>query len=323
MKKFFGLFQKLGGNKLVKQYIRSRVLFFAIFQIITLGFSKKSLEIVRLAIYNKILCRLRRKNKKFIKQYLEDHIDGLPHERSNKIWICWLQGIDNAPDIVKVCYNSMRKNVKDKEIVLLDEDNYKEYVTFPEYVQEKIDNGIITRTHFSDLLRLELLIKYGGTWIDATVFLSGNEYPEYIFDSDLFLFRTLKPGLDGQCTEISSWLITSCTNNPILCLTQALMYQYWNKHKYLVDYFLVHDMFQLAIEAYPEVWNKVIPFSNSLPHILLLRLFDKYDDEAWNAIKDMTNVHKLSYKFSEEEKEYKDTYYSVLIKKEMENDDEK
>ena len=33
-----------------------------------------------------------------------------------------------------------------------------------------IDSGQITKTHLSDLLRLELLIRYGGTWIDATVF---------------------------------------------------------------------------------------------------------------------------------------------------------
>ena len=37
---------------------------------------------------------------------------------------------------------------------------------------EKHKNNIIDNTHFSDLLRLELLIKYGGTWIDASVLIT-------------------------------------------------------------------------------------------------------------------------------------------------------
>ena len=28
----------------------------------------------------------------------------------NKIWICWWQGIDNAPEIVKACVDSIRSN---------------------------------------------------------------------------------------------------------------------------------------------------------------------------------------------------------------------
>lgn len=41
---------------------------------------------------------------------------------------------------------------------------------FPKYIEEKWKRGVITHTHMTDLLRLELLIRYGGTWIDATVF---------------------------------------------------------------------------------------------------------------------------------------------------------
>ena len=38
----------------------------------------------------------------------------------------------------------------------------------------------------SDLLRLELLTKYGGTWVDATVYFSDDNLPNFFFDSDLF-----------------------------------------------------------------------------------------------------------------------------------------
>lgn len=313
MKKIIRLFKKVGGIDLLKQYWRSNVLFLAMIETAILGLSKKSLEIVRLAINNRILGNLRKKYRPFIQNYMNNMLIELEHAQTNKVWVCWLQGIENAPELVQKCYQSLQDNLQDKEIILLTEENYRKYVQFPDYIQQKIDNGTITRTHMSDLLRLELLINYGGTWIDATVYCSGKSYPEYLFESDLFVFQNLKPGLDGHATSISSWFMSACTNNPILLLTRAMLYDYWKKKNNMIDYFLLHDFFQLAIETYPEEWNKVVPFSNSVPHILLLRLFEKYDEKVWNVVKEMTSIHKLTYKFDVKQTEKKNTYYNVIF----------
>lgn len=309
MKQFIAIFNKVGGMEVLRQYWRSHVLLFALVQTALLGFRKKALEIVRLAVNNRVLCKLRKKNRRFINDYQAPE---LPRQRSNKVWVCWLQGMENAPDLVQKCYASLQDNLTDREIVLLTEDNYRDYVNFPEYIQHKIDSGVITRTHFSDLLRLELLLNHGGTWIDATVFCSGGEIPAYMLDSDLFLFQTLKPGLDGHPTCISSWFMTACTNHPILALCRALLYRYWEKHSKMVDYFLLHDFFQLSIEKYSDLWKNVVPFPNSVPHILLLRLFERYDETVWNAVKAQTPFHKLTYKFSAAQTQKTDTYYRML-----------
>lgn len=313
MNKFVQLFRKVGGKEILRQYLQAHVLFFAMISTMILGVTRKSLEIVRLAVNNRILCKMRKKYCKFIANYQSAQSTDLIHDHSNKIWVCWLQGLEKAPEIVRFCHESLVNNIRDREIILLTEDNYHSYVEFPQYIQEKIDNGVISRTHMSDLLRLELLNNYGGTWIDATVFCSGKVIPDYMLNSDLFLFQDLKPGLDGHCTCISSWFITSCSNHPIISLTLALLYEYWKYNTKMIDYFLIHDFFQLSIEAYPEEWHKVVPFSNSVPHILLLRLFDMYDEDLWKAVKDMTCFHKLSYKFDKIETEKKETYYDVII----------
>lgn len=315
MKKLIKLFNKVGGKEILKQYMRAHVLLFSFVNLIVIGFSKKSLEIVRNSVNNRILHKLRKKYKHFITDYLNKNKSNLNHEKSDKVWVCWLQGMDDAPILVKKCYESLKTNLYDKEIMLLTEENYRNYVKFPKHIQKKINSGIITRTHMSDLLRLELLNKHGGTWIDATVYCSGNKIPEYMLNSDLFLFQDLKPGLDGHCTRISSWFITACSNHPILLLTQEMLYDYWKNHNNMIDYFLLHDFFELAIETYPNEWRKVIPFSSSTPHILLLRLFDKYNDETWNAIKDSCCFHKLTYKFTSENTNIENSYYDKIIKK--------
>lgn len=296
----------------MRQYWQNHVLCFALFQALQHGFSKKGLEILRLAVNNKILGKLRKKYRKTIARFQADYVQQ-PQERSNKVWMCWLQGMDTAPALVQACYASLQKHLPDRQIILLTEENYKSYVTFPTHVQQKIDSGIISKTHFSDLLRLELLIQHGGTWVDATVFCSGGQIPEYMLNTDLFVYQNLKPGLDGHATCISSWFMTACTNHPILLLTRHLLYTYWQKHNKMKDYFLLHDCFQLAIEAFPQEWNRVIPCSNSTPHILLLRLFEPYDEALWQAVQNMTPFHKLTYKFPQSDAEKENTYYARLF----------
>lgn len=321
MQAFIKLFKKVGGAEILRQYWQAHVLLYAMIVTPVMGFSKKSLEIVRLAMSNKILKKLRRKYCAFIEEWKKTASLG-ERTHADKVWMFWSQGIENAPHIVQCCVRSLQNNLKDREIILLTEQNYKDYVQFPDHVQRKIDSGIITKTHMSDLLRLELLNRYGGTWIDATVFCSGEEIPDYMLNSDLFFFQTLKPGLDGQCTCMSSWFMTASAQNPVLMLTQALLYDYWKNHTKMMDYFLLHDFFELALEAYPEEKQKVIPFSSSMPHILLLRLFDSYDESLWHSVQKMTPIHKLSYKFTEQQANLPGTYYDVLFGKSSEQSPE-
>ena len=129
MNKFIALFKKVNGLNVLKQYARAHMLFFALFQTLLNGFSKKSLETVRLTVNNRILIKLRKKYRSFINEYLINHqTDSLEYRHSNKVWICWLQGIENAPDLVQKCYASLHKNLEEKEIILLTEDNYKKSV---------------------------------------------------------------------------------------------------------------------------------------------------------------------------------------------------
>lgn len=316
MSQFSEIFKKVNGMQQLKHYAKVHVLIFALLQTALVGFSKKSLEIVRLAVNNRIYERLKRKNKVFIEEYVKNNPErAVEQKHANIIWTIWLQGMENAPEIVKRCYQSMKDNIRDREIIVITEENYGEYVQFPDYILEKYAKGIISKVHFADLLRIELLANHGGTWLDGTVYCSGPIRPEqdYIFNSDLFLFQNLKPGLDGQCSAISSWLMTATSGNPIILLTRALLHNYWKKNDYAVDYFILHDFFQMAIEAYPEEWKKVVPFANSVPHILLLNLFEEYNDKWLDAVTDMTPIHKLSYKFSEEQIEKKGTFYSTLF----------
>lgn len=152
-------------------------------------------------------------------------------------------------------------------------------------------------------------------WLDATVFCSDEEknIPAYFFDSDLFFYQSLKLGRDGDAFYISSRLMSAKSNNKILMATRELCYEYWKTNNSMDDYFLLHAFVSIVLDKYEDEWKAVIPRDNVAPHILLLRLFDQYDERMWNAIKAQTPFHKMTYKFKEEEAKKQDTFYSMLF----------
>lgn len=310
-------FEKQGGIKLLKQYWQSGAFFTAVGEFLLLGKRRTALEILRLSTQLKTKQKLEKRYRKKLEEF-DKTWQEIEHKSSNKVWICWFQGIENAPLLVQKCYQSVVDHMTDRDITLITADNLMDYVQFPDYILQKWNNGQITHTHMTDLLRLELLTRHGGLWLDATVFCSGNDIPDYMTESDLFFFQILKPGRDGHASYISSWLISAKTNNKLLCATLELLYDYWKENSSMLDYFLLHDFMSIVLDKYPEEWKKIIPRDNAAPHILLLRLFERYDQEIWESIKGQTPFHKMTYKFSEEQVLKENTFYKQLFK----NDEE-
>lgn len=307
-------FKKQGGIKLLKEYWRAGVLAYAFGQLILTGRSKKSLEILRLGVQLKICNKLKKKFIPVLEQFDVDYDrQALPSKASNKVWVCWMQGMENAPELVQKCYESLKANLKDRDIILITAENRKDYATLPEYIEDKYRRGIITHTHFSDLLRVELLCKYGGTWIDSTVYCSGENVPKYFFDSPFFIFQNLKPGANGSTLNISSWFMTTWSNQRLLLAIRELLWSYWEKKDRLVDYFLLHHFITIVAEHYEDDWKQIVQFSNSFPHVLLLMLFEPFNQEKWDAVTEACPFHKLAYKRSAEDMAKAGTYYQYIM----------
>jgi len=83
-----------------------------------------------------------------------------------RIFFYWDRGISNAPSLVGNCFASWKSNNPDWEVVFLDDSNLANWLT-DESLLSGVEMSIQKR---SNLIRLELLNKYGGVWTDATVF---------------------------------------------------------------------------------------------------------------------------------------------------------
>lgn len=248
---------------------------------------------------------LKAKYKYFLSSY--KRIENKIHEYSDFVWWCWLQGEENAPELCKACLESVRRKMPNKKIVVITNENLYDYVDFPDFIKEKYKNGKISNTHFSDLIRLQLLIKYGGTWIDATVFCS--DYPEYAFNTPLFVFKTSEK--NDPATVAQNWFMSTEKNEPILTLTRDLLFDYWNTHNNAIHYFIFYFFMKLAADFYKEEWNNVPWFSDLPPHIMQRELNMPYSGVRWQQLCRMSDIHKLSYKIVVNKNE--DTFYKHLL----------
>ena len=290
----------------IRKAVKNRDVFQKIFcyLLCKLGYSDELLCHVELR--NKYLKKLRKQYQDVLKSFSYDKVS-IKDDKSNKVWVCWFQGMDNAPPIVKKCVQSISEQVGNENLTIITMDNIEDYVTLPKYIVEK--KGIISNTHLSDILRLELLINYGGLWLDATTFVTG-EIPKYIYDNDLFMYRL--SDANDKAIRYNTWLIYATKNNRVLKMVRDLLYEYWKRENRLKEYFLIHLFITLVLEKYPDDFNTMFRISDSDSNILYLNYFNEpYCEETYSNIVKTTSIHKLTYKNLDESKQ--GTFYRHII----------
>lgn len=228
----------------------------------------------------------------------------------NPIWIYWKQGVENAPELVKKCINSVQKNAKQK-VILLTEENSNEFIRFPAFILEKLNSGNISAAAFSDLLRFSLLEHYGGTWIDATVYLTG-PLPHYITESELFAFRD-SFGLIENHALIPNWLLHSKPNNKIMTAVRNMSFEYWKNEKHVVDYLFTYIILTIILEQNKEDMTAIPYVSSEYCRLLMNELGNQFDQEKFDHITSLSSVHKLSYKLKNDVVNKDGTVYRHLM----------
>lgn len=305
-------FRQFGGMRLVWQYAKMGVLWIGIKEIVKCALKGKSFKTVYPVITEKI-------DRILVERYrginAETKTDNRSSEiRDDRIWFCWLQGIENAPDMVKVCLESQKRIFGDR-VVVLDDKNYKQWVEVPEYVERKYRKGLIPGALFSDILRLELLIRHGGMWIDSTVLVMPNEESykglsiEEIEKSDLFVFRYFK---SGKVLGMSNWLIHAKAGNPLLKDILNMLLAYWKDFDCTIEYYIFHLFFSVVAKCYPEMILKM-PKGNSF-HAIMLRdhLAMDYNDSWWKELMQHVCFHKLSYRQEKKAKVNSNSFWNHI-----------
>jgi hypothetical protein len=231
--------------------------------------------------------------------YRQEKIDSIEDGRYLPIiWICWWQGYDNMPPIVKKCYESVKMHSGKYKIQLITEENHIEFVNIPDAIVNKYKLGKLKVQFVTDTLRCCLLAKYGGIWIDATLYLTKDISEQYL---KIPVFSLKTAPVDNKSVSEYRWssflLATNLKTDFFACL-RDLMIEYGCKKAIAIDYLLIDYFIDIMIKHIPRYANYManIPFSNPHLHQLRLNFNEIFDETVFEDFKSDTFLFKLTYK---------------------------
>ncbi len=231
-------------------------------------------------------------------------------------WTCWWQGLSNAPNIVRACINSQRKNLpKGVQYVIITEENYCDYIEIPDYIMEKMEKGYITLTTFSDIIRACLLYKYGGIWLDSTLLLHSPLPIEY-FHYDLF---TAKRKVCASYSRFSLWFLGGKSGNQLYQFLMEAFFYYYRNYDQIRYYLMIDFLIKIALDTVPKLGNQfeVLPYNNENSGGLAVHLDETYEIEKYKEIVEGTVVQKLTWKLERYNPEAlfrSNSFYNVILK---------
>lgn len=216
------------------------------------------------------------------------------------VWVFWWQGEDKAPALVRSCIDSIRRNSGGHTVRVVCRDNLSDYVDLPDAIRDKVGTGAISLTHLSDIVRFALLARYGGVWMDATLFVTAPldvALPERgVFTCGGYADPTHFNVSLGRWT---GFFLGSRAGGELARFADAFFARYWEENDQLVDYFLIDYALSYAYD------RDIGSFASSCsaargrqPGLFDLQplLGEPFDRQVWERLSRGTSVFKLSYK---------------------------
>ena len=238
------------------------------------------------------------------------------------VWCCWWQGVEQMPELVRMCHERLKQVLPaDKaELHIITLDNYQDYVEIPAHIIEKFEKKIITMTTMSDVLRFALLGKYGGYWLDATVFFT-DDIPEEFFSGKFHCQRmAADPEKVAREACKGNWCGFSMAgpkNSIVFRFMSDAFSRWWEHYDTIIDYVLIDYMLWTGFRKVPAIHDTInaVPDNNQDIFEMYGKLNRPYTPELLAELTKRNVMHKLTYKMDllKETPEGQQTLYGYLL----------
>lgn len=214
---------------------------------------------------------------------------------SRTIWIYWDSGWDAMPPLARLSYDSWRKANPGWDVRLLDQESALALTGIPPEVAAKR----MKPSQLADLIRLELLTRLGGVWVDATTFCQ--------VPLDRWLAAAMPFGFFAfTVTEqrtVATWFLASSRDNPIMRAWRDVAYSFWSCASSPTTYLMFYDFFSLAMVRYPaagRMWRYSSKLERTQENILRYEYLNKELTPAFALAleRGLIPLHKFSFRES-------------------------
>ncbi|MBD7957399.1 hypothetical protein H9651_07090 [Microbacterium sp. Sa4CUA7] len=212
-------------------------------------------------------------------------------ENDLPVFCYWNSGPDHAPEVARACMAQLRD--LHPEAHMLDAVSVRELIDIPDRIASVLETD--RPAHFADYVRVALLEKYGGIWVDATCWVPG--------PLDVAVLPYLTAGVvypRWTSGQIGNWFIAAASDSLVITLQRIALDMWWNERTDLPDYFLYHRIFETLHTLVPEFrgqWAEAATLSSAASHLLQLSMMQPWFAGVGDIIDRLSIVQKLSYKY--------------------------
>lgn len=228
------------------------------------------------------------------------------------IHMLWLQGLDAAPEVVRVNVRRWATLNPEYRLNLLDAAGAEALLA-----GTGIAVAALTPQALSDVVRARLLLAHGGVWVDASVYPARRlaTWLEGVTRETGF-FAFARPAPDRP---IASWFLAATPGHAMIAALWDRIAAYWSRPRAAVagipddpvhaveqcpdgfPYFWFHYLFESLLHRDPgfaAIWARCAQISADGPHALQFRLVAEPDlpADAIHMLLAGAPVHKLNWR---------------------------
>ena len=103
-------YKQFGGIRLIWEYVQLGAFTEFVHQGANVLCGRKEMADAYATIQGKVIPKLKKQYQSLLNELVEKYAaQPLEHQNRKRIWVCWLQGMEQAPEIVRVCHSSLKR----------------------------------------------------------------------------------------------------------------------------------------------------------------------------------------------------------------------
>ena len=176
----------------------------------------------------------------------------------NTIWVFWYQGMEQAPPLVRKC--------------------------------------IDVKT-LSDIIRLQLISRHGGIWVDATLLVMDRNLLSQIRTMPYFSIRHSHADFFNKSLW-STYCMAGGKGNPFFSLAYDIYIKWFEKQDCILDYFMTDYILLYIYRNYPwaaEMVDSMKPVVRDA-YWINRNWYEKFDEAKWSKMAMENSFQKLNWK---------------------------
>ncbi|MBQ1514020.1 MAG: hypothetical protein IIZ50_07070 [Bifidobacterium sp.] len=166
------------------------------------------------------------------------------------IWMMWLQGTNELPEIAKPFVDSIRRQNPNLDVRIVDLEQIRALVDIPPIIEQRYREGALTGAHLSDYLRFLLLEGYGGVWMDLSLYETAPIPIDRVLAVPFWSVKGIEPyPFAAAIPDGLNWQVYAMAAQPHALFNRvmlALTEEYWTRFGTRIDYFLTYYLAKLA-----------------------------------------------------------------------------